>query len=217
MNPWALSADGFELQFATNHLGHFLLTKLLLPVLEQSAPSRVVTVSSAAAFFPDYLATAERLTGLVDAKPASDFENLGAAAEASYTPQKAYGRSKLANVLFTQALAERLAGKKIYANSCNPGGIDTNLGRHVEKEVVLSFGESVKLAVHYFFSMIMLTPPQGAVTQLYLATSPEVESKDIRGEYYRPQAMRTNPPNLANPEMAERLWAVSEKLVADFL
>merc|ERR1719476_1019518 len=180
MNPWALSADGFELQFATNHLGHFLLTKLLLPVLEQSAPSRVVTVSSAAAFFPDYLATAERLTGLVDAKPASDFENLGAAAEASYTPQKAYGRSKLANVLFTQALAERLAGKKVYANTCHPGVIDTNLFKHVEEKVAFSFGDAFRRVMKLANSMIMFTPAQGAVTQLYLATSPEVESKDIR-------------------------------------
>ena len=120
-NPFSLTVDGLESQFATNHLGHFLLTKLLMPTLEASAPSRVVTVSSAAAFIPEMLTKLEVFG--VDAAPARDFDRLGADYEASYSPFKAYGRSKLANVLFTRALSRRLEAKKVYANVCHPGGI----------------------------------------------------------------------------------------------
>mmetsp|Transcript_23595 Transcript_23595/g.44564 ORF Transcript_23595/g.44564 Transcript_23595/m.44564 type:complete len:355 (+) Transcript_23595:41-1105(+) len=215
-NPFTLTVDKFESQFATNHLGHFLLTKLLLPELEASAPSRVVTVTSAASFIPEMLAKLEAF-GLVDASPAIDFEKLGQDYEASYSPFKAYGRSKLANVLFTRALNRRLSDKKIYANTCHPGGIKTNLGRHVQKSAADSMGQGWSGYLEQLQQLVLLTPPRGAVTQLYLATSPDIESKNIRGEYYRPQAMRADPPKFSTEELEEKVWNLSEKLVAQYL
>lgn len=191
-NPFTLTVDGLESQFGTNHIGHFLLTKLLLPHLEASAPSRVVTVSSAAAFIPEMLKMFE-IRGIVDAAPAADFDKLGADYEASYSPVKAYGRSKLANVLFTRALARRLEGKSVYANVCHPGGIHTNLARHVQADADASIGEMANLLFSVLQQTVMFAAPRGAVTQLYLATSPEIESKDIRGQYYRPQALHETP------------------------
>lgn len=213
-NPYELTVDGFESQFGTNHLGHFLLTKLLLPKLEASAPSRVVTVSSAAAFVPEMLASYS--FGFSDPKPAADFDRLGADYEATYSAFKAYGRSKLANVLFTRALARRLEGKKVFANVCHPGGIKTNLGRHVEKSAELTVGKMASTMLDSFSRMVFMTPSQGAVTQLYLATSPEVEAKDIRGKYFRPQAMQAAPPKFSTEELEEKLWTISEKLVAKY-
>ncbi|CAE7623517.1 TIC32, partial [Symbiodinium pilosum] len=213
-NPFGLTVDKLESQFATNHLGHFLLTKLLLPELEASAPARVVTVTSAAAFIPEMLAQFERF-GLANAAPAVDFDKLGQDYEADYSPFKAYGRSKLANVLFTRALDRRLSGKKIYANTCHPGGIKTNLGRHVQKSTEDSIGQDLTyVLVDYLQQLVMLTPPRGAITQLYLATSPDIEDKGIRGQYYRPQALRRDPPSFSTEELEERLWSISEKLVS---
>eukprot|EP00434_Breviolum_minutum_P037963 symbB.v1.2.033662.t1/scaffold4214.1/size43011/4 len=213
-NPFTLTVDGLESQFGTNHVGHFLLTKLLLPHLEASAPSRVVTVSSAAAFFPEMMAKAE-ITGLIDAKPAADFDKVGADYEAAYSPFKAYARSKLANVLFTRALARRMEDKKVYANVCHPGGIHTNLGRHVENDD--SYGSMLQTFFQFAKQTVMFAAPRGAVTQLYLATSPEIESKNIRGQYYRPQALHADPPKFSTYELEEKLWSVSEKLVQKYL
>lgn len=214
-NPFALTEDNLESQFATNHLGHFLLTKQLLPLLEQSAPSRIVTVSSAAAFVPEFYAKLGAL-GLVDAAPAADFDHLGPDYEATYQPFAAYGRSKLANVLFTRALARRLEGKEVYANVCHPGGIKTNLAKHVKQNARTIAGRLGELtdAMYDVLSMLLLSPSQGAVTQLFLATAAEVESKDIRGQYYRPQASAGSPPSFATVELEEKLWSISEKLVA---
>ncbi|CAJ1405066.1 unnamed protein product [Effrenium voratum] len=215
-NPFELTVDGYESQFATNHLGHFLLTKLLLPKLEASMPSRVVTVSSAAAFIPEMLAKME-FTGLVDSAPSVDFEHLGEDYKDSYSPFKAYGRSKLANVLFTRALARRLKDKQIFANVCHPGGIHTNLAKHVLKESEQSFGQMASVFQSNLQELIFLSPLRGAVTQLYLATSPEIESQNIRGQYYRPQAMSGDSPKFSTEELEEKLWALSEKLVAKYL
>ena len=90
------------MQFGTNHLGHFLLTKLLLPVLRRSQPSRIVTTSSAAHYFPE-------LVG------GHNMTDIFADSNATYSPWPAYGRSKLANVLFTMRLADELRGDRVYA------------------------------------------------------------------------------------------------------
>jgi len=222
-NPFTLTKDGFESQFATNHLGHFLLTRLLLPVLEKSAPARIVTVSSAAAYFPGVLS---KLAAFLPpallpagASPELDYsKHLRADSEPIYSPWVAYGQSKFANVLFASALARRVAGKKIYSNSCHPGGISTNLLKFQLGALVEAGWGSVTGLIHASKDMLLMEPRQGAVTQLYLATSPEVESKDIRGQFYRPQATRAIvPPPLLSVEMEDHLWNLSESLVAGYL
>lgn len=222
MNPFTLTPDGLESQFATNHLGHFLLTRLLLPVLERSAPARVVTVSSAAAYLPDILAKAVNVLPQTwlpkGASSKLDYsKHLRADSEPTYNPQAAYGRSKLANVLFARALARRVADKKIYSNACNPGGISTNLQRHVLDDISKAGMASVIGMVQASKDALLMEPRQGAVTQLYLATAPEVELKDIRGQFYRPQAKTAKLPSFVSEELEEHLWNISEDLVAKFL
>lgn len=211
-NPFTLTADGIESQFGTNHVGHFLLTKLLLPKLEESAPSRIVSVSSAAAFFPE---------GFFPFFPfgsgAVNWTDIYADHESRYDPWAAYGRSKLANVLFASALDKRLAGKKVYSNSCHPGGIKTNLGRHILADMKKTAGERMVEAFDALNDYVAMTPSQGAVTQLYLSASPDVESKEIRGKYYYPQARPADLPKFATEASEEELWALSEKLVAPYL
>lgn len=222
MNPFTLTVDGFESQFATNHLGHYLLTRLLMPALERSAPSRVVTVSSAAAFFPDLLSTAAQVapSSYLPAnasKPLDFTDNLRADHEQHYVPPLAYGRSKLANVLFARALDRRVRAKGIYSNSCHPGGIGTNLVVHVKESMWQRMGDSITTLVDSVSKSLMLTPPQGAVTQLFLATATEVESKDIHGQFYRPQAMPYALPGSVSEDLEEHLWKISEQLTAAYL
>jgi len=210
-NPFGLTTDGIESQFGTNHVGHFLLTKLLLPVLEKSAPSRIVSVSSAAAFMP------EGLLPLFPIGTGVNFTDIYKDSESRYDTWAAYGRSKLANVLFASALNRRLEGKKVFSNSCHPGGIKTNLGRHVETEMKKGAGERVVELFDSFMNFVTMVPNQGAVTQLYLSTSPDVESKEIRGKFYYPQAREVAPPKFATEAAEQELWELSERLVAPFL
>jgi len=212
-NPFTLTVDGFESQFATNHLGHFLLTKLLMPELEAAAPSRVVTTSSAAATGGGAIAYLGP-EWLIDGKPIIDFDHVGKDYEASYDSKKAYMRSKLANVLFAKGLDRRLQGKKVYSNSCNPGGIQTNLQVHVKNDMS-SFAASLFDA---FLASVGLPLKSGALTQLYLATAPAIEEQDIRGAFFAPQALRRGDPMLSDSvPLQDKLWEVSEKLVADYL
>ena len=112
-----LTQDGFEMQFATNHLGHFLLTNLLLDRIKEAPSARIVNVSS----------TAHHRGNI-------DLDNLNS--EKSYTPWKAYGTSKLANILFTRSLAKQLKGTGVTANVLHPGVISTELARHINPFLV---------------------------------------------------------------------------------
>eukprot|EP00928_Gymnodinium_smaydae_P050758 TRINITY_DN34321_c0_g1_i1.p1 TRINITY_DN34321_c0_g1~~TRINITY_DN34321_c0_g1_i1.p1 ORF type:complete len:354 (-),score=48.61 TRINITY_DN34321_c0_g1_i1:39-1100(-) len=212
-NPFTLTADGIESQFGTNHVGHFLLTELLLPVLEKSAPSRVVSVSSAAAFAPDGFPPVMKKS-----KYGLNFSDVFADSKPRYSPFAAYGRSKLANVLFASGFARRLADKKVFVNSCHPGGIQTNLGRHIEANLLKKIGDLFTQAFSFYVNnFVLMTASQGAVTQLYLATSPDIETQNIRGKYYYPQARPMAPPASANREKEDELWEVSKKLIAGFV
>ena len=111
--PYTLTEDGFELQFGVNHLGHFLLTNLLLDRIKQSTPSRIVNVSSLAHSY-GYL----------------DFDDMMWTKEYKRTP--AYGRSKLANIMFTRELAKRLEGTGVTTYSLHPGSVNTELQRHAK-------------------------------------------------------------------------------------
>ena len=112
-----LTNDGFEMQFGTNHLGHFLLTNLLLDRIKEAPSARIVNVSSRAYLRGDL-----------------DFDNLNC--ERSYSPWVAYGTSKLANILFTRSLAKRLERTSVTANALHPGMIMTELARHLSFSVV---------------------------------------------------------------------------------
>ena len=142
------TADGLEHTFALNHLAPFLLTNLLLDRLKASAPARVVTVSSGA-----------QAAGRID------FDDLQGAR--SYSGQRAYSQSKLANILFTNELARRLQGTGVTANSVHPGVVRTNFG----SEDQAGFFRIISPLVRPFLK----TPTQGASTPIYLASSPDVD------------------------------------------
>ena len=168
-----LSRDGFELTLAVNHLAPFLLTNLLLPLLKKSAPSRIINVSSVAH-------TRGRL----------DLDDVQL--EHGYSAYGAYAASKLANVLFTYALAGRLAGTGVTVNCLHPGVIDTKLLR----EGFPGAGGS--------------TVGDGASGSVYLATSPEVER--LTGRYFAGGRERDSSPESHDRLLQERLWELSAKL-----
>lgn len=175
---------GIEKQFATNHLGHFLLITELLEALSQDA--RVVIVSS----------DAHRMTP----KGGIDFDNLSG--ERGYSPMRAYGQSKLANVLFANELARRLPAGQT-ANSLHPGVIQTNLGRH--------FNPLLSGVLGLFFFWASKSVAQGAATSCYVATSPELAG--VAGVYFSDCDRKAAHPLAADEALAARLWSVSETLV----
>jgi NAD(P)-dependent dehydrogenase (short-subunit alcohol dehydrogenase family) len=177
-----LTKDGLEATFAVNHLAYFLLTELLLDVLEESAPSRVVNVSST-----------------VHHKGTIAFDDLQGAR--GYGGMRAYAQSKLANVLFTNALARRLAGKNVTVNSLHPGVIGSNFLR--------SNGGIYKVAMA-LASPFMMTEKDGAETTIYLATSPEVDG--VTGKYFVKKKTARSSRESLDEDVQERLWKVSSEL-----
>jgi NAD(P)-dependent dehydrogenase (short-subunit alcohol dehydrogenase family) len=182
-----VTAEGFETTFGVNHVGHFVLTSLLLDQLRASAPARVVVVSSHAH---------RGASGL-------DFEDLNA--EHSYGPLSAYNRSKLANLLFTRELARRLDGRGVTANALHPGFVASRLGRDGDGGVA---GAVVMVAARPF----AISPRRGARTSIYLASSPEVATT-TGGYFSRCRPVRASAA-ATDDDAAQRLWAVTEELVA---
>jgi len=221
--PFALSLDGYEQQFATNHLGHFLLTQLLLRTLKESSPSRVVSVSSIGHY-------AVRLYGLLgfDLNLRSH-DAFTAASKPDYDPFWGYARSKFANVIFAQELSRRHSGEGIYANSVHPGVISTALYEGVfhggtgysvlglSLTVMNVVGETLTAGVRYLWNMGCMSPTDGAVTQLYAAASPEIVQRRITGRYLAPQAREAQASSMATLENQEALWESSMSMVRDFL
>jgi len=177
---------GQELQFLTNHLGHFVLVTGLLDQLTDDA--RVVVLSSAGhAWTPSM--------GI-------QFDDLNFAN--GYSGVKAYGQSKLANILFAKALARKFAGTKKTANALHPGVIATNLARHINP--VLQALQPIGSAI------AMKSIPEGAATQCYVAANPAVAG--VTGEYFVDSNIARSSAHSRSVEMADRLWEVSEKIVA---
>ncbi len=178
-----MTKDGFELQFGVNHLGHFLLTNLLLDTIVKSTPARIINVASGAhkvgrIYFDDV--------------------NL----EKNYTVVRAYAQSKLANILFTYELARRLEGTGIAVNCLHPGAVATNMG--VNRET--GFGKLITGMLKPFFQ----TSEQGAETAVYLATSPEIEG--VTGKYfYRRKPIKSSRSSY-DLEDAKRLWDLSVRM-----
>ena len=177
-----LSADGLEMNFAVNHLGHFALTLLLMRSLRASPSARIVNVSSAAH---------ERWT--------IDFDDLRC--DKRYGRLEAYGRSKLANLLFTYELARRLRGTRITANALHPGSVATNLG---------SDGAWLRVRLRNLVKRSMLRPEDGARTSVYLATSREVEG--VSGRYFNQCRQIRSSEASYDETAAAKLWQVSERL-----
>ncbi len=185
---------GVEQQFAVNHLGHFLLCHHLLDAVKAAPQGRVVVVSSQL-----YLAAPP--DGI-------DFDNLTGAR--GYDPQQMYGQSKLANALFAFELARRVAGTPVTANTLHPGVANTNLDRFKPGWRRMA-GRVAALGRSYVKST-----EAAAATQAYLATAPALAR--VSGHYFED----CNPvvpigPHMANPELAARLWTVSEDLTRPFL
>ncbi len=179
------TTDGLELTFAVNHMAPFVLTGELLPRLEASAPARVITVSS----------------GMHAAVRGLDLDDLPRPARFDW--KDAYGRSKMANVLFTRALARRLEGTGVTATSLHPGVIATEFGGDGD---LTGFTGWLFGVVKYFLP----GPDAGARTSVYLASSPEVEGHS--GGYYE-KCKEKKPSKLAqDDDLAERLWRLSEEL-----
>jgi len=201
--PFGRTSDGFELQFGTNHLGHFLLVNRLVPVLVATAPSRVVVVSSFGHRWAD-----------VDLED-PDYR------EAPYRKFEAYGRSKTANVLFAVELDKRLAASGVRAFALHPGGIPTELGRHFtehdRQELMELARRSRGEAAPAYKSL-----SQGAATTVYAAASDELDG--LGGCYLEDCAVAGVTGSEAtfgvreyavDADRAGELWSLSERLVGE--
>jgi len=202
-SPMSRTADGFETQFGTNHLGHFQLTKELMPLLEKGSRQRIVNLSSRGHHF-----------GGVDFDD-PNFEHR------DYDKWRSYGQSKTANILFTRGLEDRLGGQGMHAYAVHPGGIQTNLGRHMdEQDREWIMGRMQKLAEENPGAVQgWKTIPQGAATTCWAATADELEG---RGGVYCEDCHVAEIDD-ANPtggvrsyaldrDDPERVWAPPEKL-----
>src|SRR5215204_6502126 len=176
--------DGIETTLAINHLAPFLLTNLLLDCLKESAPSRVVTVSS----------EAQRWGSM-------DFGDLQS--RRRYRGFPVYGMTKLANIMFTYELAERLKEKGITANCLHPGSVGTNFGQNNKGPMALFFRA---------FKPFMRSPEQGADTLIWLASSPEVEG--VSGKYFSDRKEIEAQKLAHDPDARRRLWEISEDLTS---
>ena len=180
-----ITAEGFELTFAVNHLSHFVLTTLLLDRLMASAPSRIVHVSSAAHRGGDL-----------------DFDNLHYE-HGGYSILSSYSRSKLANVLFSNELARRLNGSGVTSNSVHPGGVVTNIWNRTPWWVQ---------PILVFAKPFMLSAAEGASRVVMVATSAEVEGRT--GGYYERNNLTETSPEASDRQLATRLWHASELMTA---
>jgi len=179
-------SNGYERQFFTNHIGHFILVTGILDLL--AANGRVVMLSSAAHSMAP--------------KEGIQFDNLSS--EKEYKPWKAYGHSKLANLLFAKELSRRFAGTKKTANAIHPGVIHTNLGRNMSR-----VANAALAAVGPIF---LKSVGQGAATQCYVAVHPD--NAAVTGQYFADVNIAKPRSDADDAAMARRLWDVSEQIVA---
>lgn len=177
------SVDGIEMTFALNHLAPFLLTNLLLDALKRRAPSRVVTVSS----------DAHRGATM-------DFDDLEG--RRRYRGWTAYGRSKLANLLFTYELARRLDGSGITANALHPGFVASEFGKNN--------GGFMRAAMSIAQRLGGITVEEGARTSVYLAASGEVQG--VTGKYFEKCRQQESSAASHDRDSMSRLWEISEKM-----
>ncbi len=182
-SDFTLSEDGLEMTIATNHFAYFLLTNLLLDLIEKSDYARIVNVSSGSHY-----------------KGKIDFESF--TKKKSYFIMKAYEQSKLANVLFTNELAERLKGTNVTVNSLHPGFVKTQIGN-----------KNANWYSNLFWSIVTIgaiSVEDGAKTSVYLASSPDV--KGVTGKYFDKCKEKKAAALALEKELGKQLWKKSEEL-----
>lgn len=177
-----ITQDGLEITFAVNHMAYFMLTNLLIKPIKASPRGRIINVSS----------EAHRYASL-------DWNNLQL--QRGYSNLKAYGISKLCNILFTRELAKRLDDSYVTTNCLHPGGVATNFA--LESEGFMKY-------IFQFARPFLLSPEQGADTSIFLASNPEVG--DITGEYFIKRHVRLPAREARDGLKAKRLWEISAEL-----
>jgi NAD(P)-dependent dehydrogenase (short-subunit alcohol dehydrogenase family) len=199
--PRQITHDGLEMQIGVNHVGHFLLTMLLLPMIQRSAPARIVNLSSA---------------GYRMAPEGLNFDDLQM--EEGYRGFPCYGHSKLANIYFTTELARRLEPMDVTVNAVHPGYVDTELGRLRPEDKARFVREEKKPgkksgAAGPDLSSLgePLTAEVGAATSILVASSPSVEG--VTGRYFADSEVEELSPIAADPAAAARLWVETERLL----
>jgi len=177
-----LSVDGYEMTFALNHLGYFLLTNLLLNTLKASVPARIINVSSNA-----------------HERGRINFEDLQR--QRNYHGFEVYAQSKLANILFTYELAKRLKGTGITVNALHPGGVATNLGRN---------NGWIRHIIKRLVKRKLISPVDGAQTSIYLATSKDVQG--VTGKYFVKSKSVPSSKTSYDEVLGHQLWKVSAEM-----
>ncbi len=177
--------DGIELTFATNHLGHFLLTLSLIEMLKKSIQGRIINVSSSA-----------------HTLVSDDFDNI--AAPINYDSRVAYGRSKLANLYFAYELSSKLRNSKITVNATDPGFVSTNFARN---NGMIPW---IKFYIYYFMKGKLISPQKAAETIIYLASA--IEVREITGKYFFDKKEIKSSSVSYNKEAALKLWQLSLNL-----
>ena len=180
------TVDGFEKTFALNHLSYFLLTNLLLDMIKQSVPARIVSVSSDAHNFAKDI----------------DFDDLQFERK-KFSAMRVYAQSKLMNILFTYELARKLAGTNVTANCLHPGVVASNFADNT--------GGILKIAAWFFKNTFAITAAKGAEASVYLATSPDVEG--VTEKYFDNKREKQSSKISYDVETQKRLWEASEKAV----
>jgi NAD(P)-dependent dehydrogenase (short-subunit alcohol dehydrogenase family) len=175
-----LSKDGIELNFATNYLGPFLLTNLLLDMIKNSAPARIINVASGA-----------------HKNAKIDFEDIEM--KKNFSGYRAYGQSKLANILFSTSLSAMLAGRQVSVNCLHPGVVSTNIFKNMNK---IGLG---------MMKPFMITPQIGSQTSVYLAASDHLSN--ITGKYFSRKKVVNSSSTSTDEEVAKKLWDLSLKYV----
>jgi NAD(P)-dependent dehydrogenase (short-subunit alcohol dehydrogenase family) len=184
-NDFHKSEDGVELTFAINHLGHFLLTLSLLDLIKKSPSGRIINISSSA-----------------HGSSKTDFTEINNPNH--YDRKKAYSDSKLANLLFTYELADRLKNTGITVNAVNPGGVLTNLGKNN------GYFAWFKHIIYHLLKRELQFPSRAAKDIFYLADSDQVSG--ITGKYFNKRKETKSSPRSYNKEIPVRLWELSSRL-----
>ena len=182
-NHYSETVDGIETTFTVNHLAPFMLTTSLLDLLRQSQEGKIITVSSSAH------------------KRTNNTDTIAPLTREVYSGWKAYGQSKLANILFTYELSRRISGTRMTANCLHPGLVATNFGSNND-DIFRKFMNT--------FKHILKSPAQGAETVLYLATSPKIS--EVSGKYFVNQKQKQSSQLSYNTQLAHKLWDLSEHL-----
>lgn len=186
--------NGIEKIFVVNFLGHFVLARHLLPLMQAAGSGRVVHVSSRSGY------KQAPSVGI-------DFDNLRG--EKAFDAGEAYGRSKLANALFSLELADRLEGTGVSSNAIHPGLVKTNIARTAPAPI--------RTAFKLLGGIIAKTPAEGAATQLYVATHPSLDG--VSGTYFEDcnPVTISGAHHMTDKPMAEKLWRVAEDMTGDYL